>query len=320
MFVEKGRAVLREEPVPGCGAGQVLCRTLYSGLTNGTERNVLLGGNYGGKWPSRCGYQNVGRVIEVGSGVQGFAVGDVLYSGNFHQHVAFFAASVANLADPNNLVLKLPPAVDPTQAALFGMASVAMHDVRRAEVRLGESVLVVGAGCIGQFTAQCARATGARVTVADLDEERLALARQLGAHHTVAVVDEAAWQGLRQQQGPFDVVFEDSGAPVLDRIIGATWGQRLIRYRGRVVLIAGRDRVDYSFNAGQGAELTFLHAGHFTRSDLEELCRLVSEDIIRVAPLIRDIVPIAQAVAVYDRLRDSPNSLVGTVFDWSGES
>ena len=55
---------LQQEPTPVCGPGQVLCETLYSGLTNGTERNVLMGGNYGGRWPYRMGYQNVGRVIE----------------------------------------------------------------------------------------------------------------------------------------------------------------------------------------------------------------------------------------------------------------
>jgi|GEM_PF-226638 len=317
LFVAKGQAVLQEEPAPTCGPGQVLCRTLFSGLTNGTERNVLTGGNYGGTWPGRCGYQTVGRVIDTGPGVRGFDVGDLVYSGSFHQHVAFFAANVGVPTDPNNLVLRLPPGTDPRHAALFGMASVAMHDVRRAGVRLGDKVLVVGAGCIGQFTAQCARAAGAKVTVCDLDERRLAISRQLGAHHTVATVDETAWQALKAQRGPFDVVFEDSGAPVLDRVIGCTWGQGLVRHRGKVVLIAGRGRVDYSFNAGQGAELEVFQASHFERSDLEELCRLVAEGLVKVGPLLQDVVPIAQAVALYDRLRDDPNSLLGTVFDWS---
>lgn len=317
LFVAKGQAALQEEPAPACGPGQILCRTLFSGLTNGTERNVLMGGNYGGTWPGRCGYQTVGRVIEVGAGVQGYGVGDVVYSGNFHQHVAFFAAHVGVPTDPNNLLLRLPAGVEPRHAALFGMASVAMHDVRRAGVRLGDRVLVVGAGCIGLFTAQCARAAGAKVTVCDVDERRLAIARQLGAHHTAATVDEAAWQALRAERGPFDVVFEDSGAPILDRIIGATWGQGLVRHRGTVVLIAGRSRIDYSFNAGQGAELAVLQASHFERSDLEELCRLVIEGVVQVAPLLQDVVPIAAAVALYDRLRDTPNTLLGTVFDWS---
>jgi 2-desacetyl-2-hydroxyethyl bacteriochlorophyllide A dehydrogenase len=316
IFPTKGQVALRDEPAPACGPGQVLCRTLFSGVTNGTERNVLMGGNYGGSWPARCGYQTVGRVIEVGAGVQGFAGGDLVYSGDFHQHVAFFAANVGSPTDPNNLVLRLPPGIDPRHAALFGMASVALHDVRRAGVRLGDRVLVVGAGCIGQFTAQCARAAGARVTVCDLDGRRLAIARELGAQHTVVTADETDWQALRAERGPFDVVFEDSGGPILDRVIGSNWGQGLVRHRGKVVLIAGRSRVDYSFNAGQGSELEVLQASHFERSDIEELCRLVGEGVVKIAPLLQAVVPIAQAVALYDRLRDEPNSLLGTVFDW----
>jgi threonine dehydrogenase-like Zn-dependent dehydrogenase len=112
------------------------------------------------------------------------------------------------------------------------------------------------------------------------------------------------------------VVFEDSGGPILDRVIGSNWGQGLVRHRGKVVLIAGRSRVDYSFNAGQGSELEVLQASHFERSDIEELCRLVGEGVVKIAPLLQAVVPIAQAVALYDRLRDEPNSLLGTVFDW----
>jgi NADPH:quinone reductase-like Zn-dependent oxidoreductase len=100
MFVAKERAAIQDEPVPARGPGKILCKTIYSGLTNGTERNVLTGGNYGGSWPSRCGYQNVGRVLEVGDGVKGFAVGDAVFSANFSQHVQYFAADAPKEVDP----------------------------------------------------------------------------------------------------------------------------------------------------------------------------------------------------------------------------
>ena len=181
-------------------------------------------------------------------------------------------------------------------------------------MRLGEKVLVVGAGPIGLFTAQAARLAGAVVTVCDLREKRLAVAAGLGAHRVLVPGD--TWENVRAE-GPFDCVFEDSGGPVLDRIIGGGGNQGLLRARGRVVIIAGRDRVDYSFNAGQGCELCLYHAGHFVADDLRQVCRLAAEGVLKAGPVIQEVVRIDAAVAVYDRLRDDPGSLLGTVFDWT---
>lgn len=312
MFVERGKALLQDEPTPGLGAGQVLCRTIYTGLTNGTERNFLCGGNYGGcSWPTRLGYQNVGKVLEVGEGVKGFDVGDVVFSGDLCNHVEYFSAP----AGPGALIVKLPENLDPKEAALFGVASVAMHDAQRAKVLLGEKALVVGAGLIGQFTAQCARLAGAEVTVVDLDSRRLQIADRLGAHQTVPVSPEGGWDRVGGY-GPFDVVFEDSGAPVLDRVIGVGWGDGMVKHRARVVMIAGRERVDYAFNAAQARELCILHAGHFEAGDLRLVCKLAAEGILKISPVIQDVVGIGGATSIYDRLRDDPSSLLGTVFDW----
>jgi len=313
VFPEKGRMEIQELPFPECEPGMILCKSTYSGLTNGTERNALVGGNYGRSWPSRPGYQNVGTVISTGDGVKDFKVGDTVFSGHHRKHSDYFTTPA--LAD--DLVVRLPDSVDPTHAALFGVASVAMHDVRRADTRLGENVLVVGAGPVGQFTAQAARLSGAIVTICDLNESRLSIAAELGAHRTVPVTNEdASWDAITEA-GPFDVVFEDSGADVFGHIIGQDWQQGVIHTNSRVVVIAGRERVDYSFNAGQSHELSIVQASHFDRDDLEQVCRLTAEGQLRVGPIIQDIVKASQADTIYARLRDDPASLFGTVFNWS---
>jgi len=192
-----------------------------------------------------------------------------------------------------------------------------MHDVRRADTKPGEKALVVGAGPIGQFTAQAARIAGADVTVCDINEKRLEVAKSLGAHATITLTTEAASWDAVKAAGPFDIVFEDSGAPVLDYIIGANWGQGILRHRSRVVIIAGRNRVDYSFNAGQTWELCVLHAGHFIADDLRNVCRLTAEGALKIAPIIQDVVRAEHAIAIYDTLRDTPAKLFGVVFDWT---
>jgi len=289
---------------------QVKIRALFSGITNGTERNGLLRGNYAPRdeqLPSAYGYQHVGEVVAVGADAVHLEPGDTVFSSSHHTEYVLVAE--------DGLLTKLPDEVEPRHAALFGMAGVAMHDVRRADTELADNVLVVGAGPIGQFTAQAARAAGAVVTIVDLSSERLLAAEKCAADRTIRIVDDDSWQTVHDA-GPFDIVFEDSGAPVLDRIIGRTWGDPLVKRRGRIVMIAGRDEVTYAFNPAQGSEITILHAGHFNRNDLEQVARLTVKGIIRVEPIIQDMIPVAAAKGIYARLRDDPQSLFGTVFEW----
>ena len=306
------KVLMADWPEPSAPTGtQFKAQTLFSGVTNGTERNNLLGGNYSqgdDALPYPYGYQNVARVVEVGPDCTKIAVGDVVYTST--DHLEFI------VDDEDSLLIKLPDTVDPAQAALFGVASVAMHDVRRAETKLGDRVLVVGAGPIGQFTAQAARASGAHVTVCDLDANRLKIAAQCGANRTVQITGDDTWTGELIAEGKFDIVFEDSGADVLGKIIGVGWGEGVIKFRGKVVVIAGRDDVLYNFNAGQGHELCILQASHFDNSDLAEVTRLVAGGTIQVAPLMQDLVKPEASKEIYDALRDAPNTLFGTVFDW----
>ena len=89
-----------------------------------------------------------------------------------------------------------------------------------------------------------------------------------------------------------------------------------VRRRGRVIFIAGRGKVTYTFNLGQGQEIQLKQNSHFDRDDLENLCRLVDRGMVKIAPLIRDVVPASEAKRIYDTLRDNPTELLGTVFVW----
>ncbi|MFC4776326.1 zinc-binding dehydrogenase [Paenibacillus sp. GCM10023252] len=304
-------------PVPACGDDQILIRTMYSGITNGTERNVLIGGNYGGRFPLSYGYQNVGEVVMIGEKTNTkLRIGDLVFSGQGGQgHREYIAVSGSNDGDSSSLIVKLPERLEPQDAAMFGMASVAVNNVRRSGAGLGCHVLVVGLGPIGQFTAQAARAAGARVTTCDLVESRLALSLELGADEAINTGTEEGWERLKEA-GPFDIVFEDSGAPVLDRLIGEGWAGGLVRMHGTVVMVAGRKEVNYNFNAAQAKQLNVLHVGHFDRIDLLTLTDLVAKGTIQTAPVIQDKVSIEEAEEQYIRLRDRSHEMMGVVFTW----
>jgi NADPH:quinone reductase-like Zn-dependent oxidoreductase len=159
-----------------------LLKTLYSGLSNGTERNKLMGGNYSrGKWPDRIGYQHVSQVVECGGKIQNFKEGDIVFTGTYPGHVPY------HLAKESDLITKLPDTLDLPSAALYGVASVAMQNVRRVEVKPTDRILVIGLGLIGLFAVQAALAMGAQVTVVDRNADRLEWARSFGARHVIDV-------------------------------------------------------------------------------------------------------------------------------------
>ncbi len=301
------KVLIHDGPEPeGPTGNEVKTETIYSGITNGTERNQLIGGNYAPKDEqlptSGGGYQNVGRVIEVGPDVNGLQVGDVLYMSAAHSEYIVMAE--------DDLLIKLPDSIDRTEAALFGMTSVAMRTCRNTELKMGERVLIVGAGIIGQVAAQIAAVMGARATLCDINPDRLKLAEEIGAAETVLDVSGDGWEkGITD--GTFDAAIDFAGVPGMeDQLISA------VRQRGRVIFIAGRGKVTYTFNLGQGQEIQLKQNSHFDRDDLQNLCRLVDRGQVKIKPLIRDVVPVSEAKRIYDTLRDNPTELLGTVFVW----
>ena len=122
--------------------------------------------------PLALGYCNVGTVVEVGKGVDGFAVGDRVASNGPHAELVRVS---------QNLCARVPDGVDDEAAAFTVLASIGLQGIRLAAPALGESVVVTGLGLIGLLTVQLLRANGCRVLGIDLDAGRLALAKQLGS-------------------------------------------------------------------------------------------------------------------------------------------
>ncbi len=301
------KVLVGDWPDPGTPTGnQVRTRTLFSGVTNGTERNDLLGGNYAHRddeLPAGWGYQNVGEVVELGPDVTRLAIGDVLYMSQDHMEFC--------LEPDDGLHIKLPDEVDRMHAALFGMAAVARRSCRHAGLRAGDRFLVVGAGCIGQIAAQIAAVMGARVTLCDIDEHRLEVARAIAAAESVVNVEGDNWANHVPERG-FDAVLDVAGVPGMEDklIVAAADG-------GTVLFVAGRGKVEYTFNDGQWREITIKQSSHFDTGDLDDVCRLVAGGTVRIGPLVHDVVPVSEAKRIYDTLRDQPKRILGTVFDWS---
>ncbi len=122
--------------------------------------------------PIELGYCNVGTVLAVGAGVEGYAIGDRVLSNGKHAEV---------VCVPVNLCAKVPDAVSDDEAAFGVLGSIALQGIRLAAPTLGETFLVSGLGLIGLLAVQLLKANGVRVLAADFHPGRLAQARAFGA-------------------------------------------------------------------------------------------------------------------------------------------
>ncbi|MBT5491152.1 zinc-binding dehydrogenase [bacterium] len=129
--------------------------------------------------PIPLGYSSAGRVIEVGSNMSGLNVGD---------RVACGGAGYANHSEinyvPKNLMVKIPDGVDDVDASFVTVGAIALQGVRQTEPKLGERVAVMGLGLLGQLTVQLLKANGCKVIGSDVDPDKIALAKKLGADDT----------------------------------------------------------------------------------------------------------------------------------------
>jgi len=177
--------------------------------------------------PLPLGYCNVGVVAEVGTGVEGFQVGDRVVSNGPHADV---------VKVPKNLCARIPDAVDDESAAFVVVASIGLQGIRLAEPTLGEAFVVTGAGLIGLLTVQLLRSQGCRVLAIDFDESKLALARQFGAQTCNPGAGEdpvAAGIAFSRGQG-VDGVIITASTPSSDPV---TQAARMSRKRGRILLV-----------------------------------------------------------------------------------
>jgi predicted dehydrogenase/threonine dehydrogenase-like Zn-dependent dehydrogenase len=177
--------------------------------------------------PIALGYCNVGRVVGVGAGVEGFAVGD---------RVAAAAPHAEVVCVPKHLCAKVPEGVGVEEAAFTVLGAIALQGVRLFAPALGERVAVVGLGMVGLLVTQLLLASGVRVFGTDFDSAKCALARELGAEavdlstgaDAVGVVRD--WSEGRGVDGVLVAASSAGSEPMLA-------AAQMCRKRGRIVQV-----------------------------------------------------------------------------------
>ncbi len=189
--------------------------------------------------PIALGYCNVGRVVETGKGVSGFAASDRVVSNGNHAEI---------VTVPQNLCAKIPDNVSDEAAAFTVLGAIGLQGIRLVKPTLGECVVVTGLGLIGLLTVQMLRAQGCRVLGIDPDPSRLELAKQFGAETVNLSAGEdplSAAMTFSRGRG-VDAVLITASTQSNDPV---SQGAQMCRKRGRIVLVGvtglDLDRADF---------------------------------------------------------------------------
>jgi 2-desacetyl-2-hydroxyethyl bacteriochlorophyllide A dehydrogenase len=228
---------VREYEDPPLGANEVRLKTLFSGISAGTEMTAYRGSNpyMAKRWePDRrlfvegetsleypvegWGYEEVGEVAEVGPGVTEVETGDVVYGTWGHRSTKVVDEDWA-------AARRLPPGVDPVVGVFSRIGAIALNAVLDADVHVGEYVAVFGQGVPGLIAAQLAGLNGGTVIAIDGIPRRLELARELGVAHVVDFNEKSPAEEIKRlsEGRGADVSVEISGSyPALHEAIRST--------------------------------------------------------------------------------------------------
>ena len=228
-------------PDPAPGAGEVLVQIAASSVNPADYKLRQAGPPIAPALPAVLGCDAAGRVLALGEGVEGFAPGDEVYGcvGGVRGVPGCYAEMIA--ADARLLAPK-PASLTLREAAALPLVTItAWEGLDRAGVRAGQSVLVHGgAGGVGHVAIQLAKARGAVVSTTVSSEEKAALARSLGADHTIDYRAESVDDYVERLTGGtgFDVVDDATGGSDIAASFQAA------RLNGQVVTIVSMYEAD----------------------------------------------------------------------------
>ena len=309
------------EPGP-VGEGQILIRTLYTLMSTGTENIVFnrlfdpgTGWHDWVKYPFYPGYSTIGEIVEIGPGVENRSVGQRVTARLPHasHHVAAAAETVV-----------VPDGISSSDAAWFALAKIAFMGAKVSDYHLGDSLLVIGAGPIGQMTVRWASAAGlAHIIVVDPVATRLTFALAGGATAVInKPVTECKDDVLAAMGGTLPRIVNDStgNAAVFAAALG------LADQRGRVVILG-----DTGTPAGQhlthdviGRGLTIVgaHDGHndaqWDNSTISEFFfKLAGRGKFDLSGLNTHFFKPQDVEQAYQTVNTKRGETMGVVFDWT---
>jgi len=343
VYTAPGQVGVETFDLPPCGEEEILCETIYSFVSPGTELRNL--STHNRTFPCIPGYSYVGRVIEVGGKVKGWREGDLIsgrnqpdslnpsgiacvYGGHRSHHRCVIRGNCAPV--------RLPVNADPWQYVTVEVAAISWHGTSIAFPCAGDTAVVVGQGLIGAFAAKWLLHQGVRVVVTDLEESRLERARRWGATGVVCAKEpDARERVLSYFENGVDISVEASAtmagcrfaASLLKKTLEASVevsyhlpGLRANPFKWpRMIYLATYTDTVETHPAGladREGVLVFCPSDRKV-GDRQTVVELIARGHLRVSDFVEEALPVEKAPEVYRNLREHPGQYSAAAFRWN---
>ena len=323
---------LEERPIPKPGPGELVAR-VRAATTCGTDVKMFVRPYVSSvvKLPSPFGHEWAGEVVAVGPGVEGWEPGDRIRAGNSapcltcrfcrrgeenlcERRVWLWGAFAEYIRVPERVLAvnaqHIPDHLAFEEAAVAEPLACVLHGAKLAGTKPGDVVAIIGSGPIGILHAQVAKRMGAvKVIISDLVEDRLRIAKSVGADLTVNAREEDLAEVVRAETDGLgaDVVIEAVGTP-------ATWEKafELVRRGGTVLEFGGcppGTSISISTELLHYGEVKVLGAFHATPRDFEIALSMIASGSVAVKPLITSRRRLSEIHAVMKSLVEEKKDL-----------
>jgi 2-desacetyl-2-hydroxyethyl bacteriochlorophyllide A dehydrogenase len=329
---------IREYQTPEPGPGEVRVRTLYSGISAGTELATYRGTNpyLEKQWDAEAGlflpgqstfsypvdvwgYSEVGEIDALGAGAAGFELGQIVWGMWCHRSAAVLPTEMLDGHD-------LAADVDPLVGTFARVGAVALNAVLASGARIGETAVVFGQGVIGLLATQLLVAQGVEVFAVDMVPSRLELARKFGA------------MPLSAAEGDLAVVIRDlTQGRCADRVIELTGAYPALHQAIRVAGIDGTV-VAAGFYQGPATALVLGEEFHHNRVTLvasqigslplalrdrwsrerlhQTVIKLCAAGRLDPMLLVTHVIPARRAAEAYELVDKPPPDLLQVILDF----
>ena len=337
MYINQpGEVEIREKEMPVRKPGEALLKLLYGGIC-GSDLGSYKGTFAYFDYPRIPGHEFSAEIVEIDEdNKEGLKPGMIVTCNPYFNcgHCYSCQKGLVNACEDNQTMgcqrdgafqeyITMPieriydgKGLDPMLLAAVEPFCISYHGVRRADIKSGEKVLIVGAGTIGVLAAIAAKSKGASVYIADISQGKLDMAKAFGVdgvilNHSPEAFSQAV-EKITEKQG-FDVAIEAVGLPSTfqDCIDAACFG-------GRVVLIGvGKQNLDFNFTTIQKKELNVFGSRNARKEDFLELIDLVKTGDVPLKKIITNLYPFTQGAQAFYDFSHNPGNMLKVILDFT---